>query len=240
MKLQSPETRCQRRTGLPAGGENHALSSLSPVACRAFSLIELLTVIAIIGVLAAFLLTVTAGVKKTKYINTASAEMQRIETALDNYKARYGAYPPSGTNVLVNPLYYELVGTTNSNGHFTTVDGSENASPAFFYESGFINCSKPGAGGENGPAAEDFLPDLKPNQIGVITNTSQTNCLLVVSVGGPDPGYGPGMGLNTWRYLCPGTNNPNSYDLWVQLSINGKHNLVCNWNSKVQINSPYP
>ena len=34
--------------------------------------------------------------------------------------------------------------------------------------------------------------------------------------------------------------NPNSYDLWIQLVISGKTNLICNWNSTVQFNQPFP
>jgi len=208
----------------------------------AFTLVELLAVIAIIGVLAGFLLVVTGGVQHTKYINTATAEMGKIEAALDNYKAAHGTYPPAGTNVLINPLYYELVGTTNNNGIFTTLDGAADGYPLGFGLSGFINCNKLGSGGDDSAQARDFLLDLKANQLGNITNSVSTNYFLVVSVGGPDVGYAPAgiQGANPWRYAYPGTNNPNSYDLWAQLVINRKTNLVCNWSSKVQINAPYP
>jgi hypothetical protein len=49
-------------------------------------------------------------------------------------------------------------------------------------------------------------------------------------------------GLNPFRYVAPSptNNNASSYDLWVQLLINGKTNLICNWNSLVEINSPLP
>jgi prepilin-type N-terminal cleavage/methylation domain-containing protein len=213
-----------------------------------FTLIELLTVIAVIGVLAAFLLSVTGGVQRTKYINTATAEMNKIETALDNYKNQYGTYPPAGTNVLVNPLYFELVGSTNSNPSanppvVTTLDGNQNGTPAGLGLSGFINCNKPGAGGEDNAAARDFLLEVRPNQVDVITNSSGwTNAILITSVGGPAASYAPmgATGINPWRYAYPGTNNPNSYDLWVQLVIGKTTNLVCNWSSKVQINTSYP
>ncbi|HEY3760945.1 MAG TPA: type II secretion system protein [Verrucomicrobiae bacterium] len=220
-------------------------------AISAFTLIELLAVIAVIGVLAAFLLTVMGGVTRTKYINTATAQMHQIETALDSYKAAYGTYPPAGTNCLMNPLYYELVGTTNSfpsatPSMATTLDGAANGAPAGFGMSGFINCNKPGSGGENSAQARDFLLDLKTTQLGNITNSVYTNYFLVTSIGGPDAGYEPagmpaGMqGVNPWRYAYPGTNNPNGYDLWIQLVINRKTNLVCNWSGKVQLNTQFP
>ena len=47
--------------------------------------------------------------------------------------------------------------------------------------------------------------------------------------------------MNPWRYNSSSpTNNPGSYDLWVQLSIGGKTNLICNWSKQVQINNPLP
>jgi prepilin-type N-terminal cleavage/methylation domain-containing protein len=215
-----------------------------------FTLIELLTVIAVIGVLAALLLPVAGAVKRREYINTATAEMQKIETALERYKAQYGFYPPAGKNVLKNPLYAELVGTTNVSDvggglGFNSLDGNVQVmNPNEFGMSGFVNCSKPGAGGESSQAATDFIGELKTTQIAYFTNLDNmgTNALLVVSVGGPDASYEPigFQGVNPWRYAYPGTNNPSSYDLWVQLVISGKTNLVCNWSDKVQLNAPYP
>ena len=35
------------------------------------------------------------------------------------------------------------------------------------------------------------------------------------------------------------TNNPSTYDLYIQLMINGKTNLICNWSKQVQVNNPY-
>ena len=71
--------------------------------------------------------------------------------------------------------------------------------------------------------------------------------VLIASVGGPDQTYQP-LGLpdlNPWRYNSSNpTNNPGSYDLWMQLSIGGTTNsqtiLICNWSKQVQINSPLP
>jgi hypothetical protein len=73
--------------------------------------------------------------------------------------------------------------------------------------------------------------------------------VIVSSDGGPDAGYQPmpgfttqsGSPANPWRYNSSSpTNNPGAYDLWIQLVINGKTNLVCNWSSQVQVNSPLP
>jgi len=101
-------------------------------------------------------------------------------------------------------------------------------------------------GGEDASAARNFLPDLKPNQIWKgYTNSPATEGvnLLIGSVNGPDVSYQPmnWQDLNPWRYNSSSpTNNPGSYDLWVQLVIGGKTNLICNWTEQVQINSPWP
>ena len=96
------------------------------------------------------------------------------------------------------------------------------------------------------PVARNFLPDLKPKQICNFTNSTtgvQGVNLLIGSVGGPDAQYQP-LGLpdvNPWRYNSSSpTNNPGSYDLWIQLAFGGKTNLICNWSKQVQINSPLP
>ena len=224
--------------------------------CPAFTLIELLVVISIIAILAAFTVPVLKSLKRQQFIRKTQAEMAQIETAIDSYKATHGFYPPGNpSNPFFSPLYVELVGTTNdtSTGTFYTLDRSASITvatltmlpaPGLLGVSGFINCSKPGSG-EDAPAAKIFLPDLKPGQIGQnMTNTTSANyiiptTLLVASVGGPDLYKGRPV-INPWRYVCPGTNNPGSYDLWVQLSIAGTTNLVCNWTRQIQKNNPLP
>jgi prepilin-type N-terminal cleavage/methylation domain-containing protein len=222
-----------------------------PSDARAFTLIEVLVVIAIMGTLAALLLPVAGAVKRHEYIYNAQSEMAKIETAIDRYKAAYGFYPPGPTIfALTNQLFFELVGTTNSplaNGiaFYLTLDGRGQMSADdvknMFGVGGFMNCSKPN-GGEEATVARDFLTDLKPSQLSFLTNNNYTNIFIVTADRGPDNTYQPmGMiGVNPWRYVCPGTNNPGSYDLWVQLSISGKTNLICNWNQSVQMNSPLP
>jgi len=214
----------------------------------AFTLIELLTVIAIIGVLAALILPVAGAVKKHQYIYNSQTQMAQLETAIDRYKAAYGFYPPDAPgNSMTNQLYYELVGTTNNGANYVTLDGSAQiltgqVSTAFPGVGGFVNCTKSN-GGEDASAARNFLPDLKPNQITVLSNNTVLVTLLIGSVGGPYTQYQP-LGLqdvNPWRYVYPGVNNPGSYDLWMQLVFApGQSNLICNWTKQVQINSPLP
>ena len=99
---------------------------------------------------------------------------------------------------------------------------------------GIINCTKGGA--EDGTAAKNFLPSLKQNRIGTsITPGGVQITNLITSVRGPDPAYMP-LGLaypdvNPFCYMYPGTNNPSSYDLWIDLRISGKTNRICNWKN---------
>jgi prepilin-type N-terminal cleavage/methylation domain-containing protein len=224
---------------------------------RAFTLVELLVVIAIIGVLAAFILPLAGSVSRTKKINTAQAEMQTIETGLENYKAKYGVYPPSNpSNSIVNPLFFELSGVTNANGFYTTLDGAMSVKtsdyPNEFNVGGIVNSSSSTTGEDAADTkfAKDFLPGLKATQFVIATNSASpqsTFGFLVTSVGGPDPSYQPFASIpgNPFRYAYPGTNNPNGYDLWVQLSINStpanpRKYLVCNWSQQVLLNNPLP
>lgn len=220
---------------------------------RAFSLIELLVVIAIIAVIAAILLPVGNIIAMKSRIQSAQAEEKALETAIDNYHAKYGFYPPSNANtslVLTNQLYYELVGTTVSNNNgtatFTTLDYNSgiqtNIVVEYFGVPAFMNCTT--GSGEDKRAAQTFLSNLKPGQ--VATNTDGvyviTTSVMSDAIYRPMPGYNTlaGRTANPWRYLSPGINNPNSYDLWVQLFVGGKTNLICNWKNTPQINSPQP
>ena len=91
---------------------------------NAFTLIELLIVIAIIGILASLTFPVLGSVKRHQNIQNAQAEMGQLETALNAYKDAFGFYPPDNpANPMVNQLYYELEGTTNNGANYVTLDG---------------------------------------------------------------------------------------------------------------------
>jgi prepilin-type N-terminal cleavage/methylation domain-containing protein len=252
---QTVESRATRDEGRKTAVRRSVCPRLSTLDSRpAFTLIELLTVIAIMGVLAALILLVVGAVKKHQYIYNAQAEMAQLETAIDRYQAACGFYPPSPTtpptmgtpSSYFNQLYFELVGTTNNGGNYVTLDGSAQiwaiqVPNAFTGVGGFMNCSH--GAGEDSTAARNFLPDLKPKQFTAISNNMVLVTILIGSVGGPYVQYQPlgQQDVNPWRYVCPGINNPGSYDLWMQLVFApGQTNLICNWTKQVQINSPWP
>ncbi|MGH7993611.1 MAG: type II secretion system protein [Limisphaerales bacterium] len=248
-RVESRESRVERQLNTRSRTLRPRPSTLVPR--PAFTLIELLTVIAVIAVIAALILPVGSAVRRHAFIHNAQAQMSQLETALESYKSAYGFYPPASPNgPLTNQLYYELEGTilTNASGtpSYTTLDHLATI-PALSLSGvfgagvgGFMNCTKPG-GDESAQRAQNFLPDLNTNQFQAVTMGTTPVNLLVTPAGGPDSSYNPlgtaNAGVNPWRYAYPGTNNPGSYDLWIQLDIAGKTNLICNWTKSVQINN---
>jgi prepilin-type N-terminal cleavage/methylation domain-containing protein len=219
-----------------------------------FTLIELLVVISIIGLLAAFTIPAIGVIKRQQYLKTARAELEFVQTALENYKAKYGSYPPGNqlaatptyAPAQLNQLYYELSGTVqiNNNSAFQTLDGSSTIQAAdvntAYKVGGFVNCSK--GVGEDDTKAKNFLSGIRRQDIGTAQSVGVWVSNLVTSVRGPDANYQPVgiQDMNPFRYKYPGDNNPTGYDLWVQLVIKGKTNLVCNWSRQTIINSPLP
>jgi len=217
----------------------------SPLTARsAFTLIELLVVIAIMAILAAMIFPITGAVTRHKLRSRTKAELRSIETAIADYKSTKGYYPPDNPNNInfLNQLYYELSGTVFSNGVYTTLDGSSVIPPipgpnpiyGFGFQ-GFVNTTK--GNGDEGMAAKKFLPDLKPSQVG---ETQIGVKFLVGSVGWDanrpwvpitSPSPAKVKGLNPFRYVSTNpTNNPKSFDLWIDILVQGKTNRICNWS----------
>ena len=214
----------------------------------AFTLIELLVVIAIMAVLAALIIPITGAVTRHKLRSRTKAELRRIEQAIEDYKTKKGYYPPDNpkNQFFLNQLYYELSGTVSSNGLYTTLDGSDVLDPTqanpFMYGQGFqaiVNTTK-GAGDE-GMAAQKFIRDLSPAQVARLHTGIK---ILVGSVGWDSPvgqpvplfptGPADAPKLNPFRYVSTNpTNNPKSFDLWIDIIVQGKTNRICNWSDDV-------
>ena len=60
---------------------------------NAFTLVELLTVIAVIGILAAITFGISTGVFERQARARAQAELATLASALESYRAQYGSYP---------------------------------------------------------------------------------------------------------------------------------------------------
>ncbi len=225
---------------------------------RAFTLIELLIVIAIIAILAAMIFPVTGAINRKKMVSRARAELGLVKMAIEDYQTKLGHYPPDNPRSFeINPLYFELMGTTNAGTPldpvFVTLDGTAKISrtefPAAFGSGaqavqGLANCSARGAG-EEGRMAQRFLrSDLKPNQVCSVAGYPMLK-LLACSIPGPYNVVTPASivpaNANPFRYNSSNpTNNPNSYDLWVDIVISGKTNRINNWSSEpIIVGTPY-
>ena len=248
MDPPSPVWTLKRPEGRAPGTMSAVTGRPSFAGARAFTLIELLVVISIMGLLAGLTIPVLATVKRQQYVKTARAELEQVASALENYKAKYGAYPPANPafNPAFNSLYYELSGVTNTtiggNSSYLTLDGTQSITAAnyktAFGAGGVVNYNSAAKSDEDSGRAKDFLLSLRANRSGTATTpTGVLVTLLTTSVRGPDATYQPvgAVDVNPFRYCYPGTNNPGSYDLWVDLSIKGQTNRVSNWNRQPQI-----
>ena len=200
----------------------------------AFTLIELLVVISIISVLAGLIIGGLGAARNYQYRSTAKAELTLIQAAIDDYQNKSGSYPPSNTNDLsISPLYYELSGATynSSTTIYQTLDSAASITAANFFTAykigGIVNTTR--GSGEDEKKAVNFLPGLKANLIESVASFGIPVTNLVSSVRGPD---NPNT-VNAFHYnsFNP-TNNPSSYDLWVDLVIKGKTYRIGNWTAK--------
>lgn len=131
-----------------------------PVGVSSFTLIELLTVIAIIAILAALILAAGNGVMAKAARSRASSEIQAMSTGLEGYKTDNGIYPPA-SNL-----------TTNT---YTANDGSQSggvyqASSQLLYQalSGQTNFNDIHLAG-----VKSYMP-FKPNQLGNVSAAAGT------------------------------------------------------------------
>jgi prepilin-type N-terminal cleavage/methylation domain-containing protein len=213
---------------------------------RAFTLVELLVVIAVIAVLAALTFPIIGAVKRAQTIHRARAELTYLESAIEAYKTKLGFYPPdNGGYYTTNQLYYELMGTitTTIGGQpgYQTLDASatilNNGFGAAFGATtkvtGFVNCSKPGAG-DDSPNAVKFLLGLKSAQF-MAVNTPVTSTVLGSTVGGLPVFNNTATGGEITPYGYNSSNpqhNPKSFDLWIDVIAGGKTNRISNWSDK--------
>jgi prepilin-type N-terminal cleavage/methylation domain-containing protein len=209
---------------------------------HAFTLVEMLVVIAIIGVLAGMLIPVGTMVVTKSKIKQTQAQMNQISTLIENYKAKLGHYPPENPNDPRStdsaalparpPLLYELTGAELVAGRYRTVRGSAFTSAeltAAFGVRMIANSTKPGGNPDDASQAQNFAPNLDPNSLAsVVVNPTLTVEVLASKIAGP------AGSINVWHYSAGrvGNHNPNSFDLWIDLKLGSKTNRVCNWSEK--------
>jgi prepilin-type N-terminal cleavage/methylation domain-containing protein len=200
---------------------------------QAFTLIELLVVIAIIGILAGLLLSLVGTATERSKKARVSGDLKKLEAAIESYKAKIGVYPPDNVrankDVRFSPLYYELLGTTNDTSGIYRIPATGDKIDRPTLQSalgtdGIVNSQ---------PLAEDvktFLVGVAPNQHAKVSSRGGDIELFVVPVEGPNDFTVGTSRINPWRYNSSNpTNNPNSYDLWAEIVIRGKTNIIGNW-----------
>ena len=203
-----------------------------PSSRRAFTLVEMLVVIGIIGLLAAMIMSGLSVGAKRRDTSRVEAELRKLELLINNYKDKWGSYPPdNAAGAVTNALYYELSGTTLAAGNYQTLDGAETISSAdaqaFLGVPGFLN-SALGA-----VQAKNYLPELKPDHSALISTAPDVRVLT--APGKPAPGNTiivGGKPVNPWRYVSSNPiHNPGRFDLWAEIEISSKTNIIGNWKN---------
>jgi len=208
------------------------------LARNGFTLIEMLLVLTVIALLAVLIVSAMKSAAIKAKINLAQTQLSQMESAINDYKQTLGYFPPDNPTVpAINPLYFELLGTTNDGNNYVTLDASGQTTAASinatFGRQGFSNTGRQAHGSDERIAPISFLSQLKANQVGAIPGATGIK-ILVCSVEWPDAGSTApisGTILNPWRYVSTHpANNPGSFDLWVDLSLGDKTYRVNNWN----------
>jgi prepilin-type N-terminal cleavage/methylation domain-containing protein len=205
----------------------------------AFTLIELLVVIAIIGLLAGMVLTLSGTATAVSRKSRVTAELRRLQTAIDDYKAVMGNYPPDNPDMNLehyercgkNPLFYELSGCTFEAGKFTTQNKAATVDAAT------LKTALGAKGVENSARSKKDIPwrgvGFKPNQYAGLSAYPDVDILIVPVDKGPHLLDGAGnRKLNAWFYDASSTNRHNmeTYDVWAEyVGRPGEANVIGNW-----------
>lgn len=204
----------------------------------AFTLIELLAVITIMGIVAALVLSMNSAASTAKKRGMVDAEKHRLLAAIDTYQSKLGFYPPDNGNLAttnaasydrtaaINPLLYELTGGILTNQGNTQVYELKFGTPGstipvtyysnLFARGGIANSdpTQPQSFFVPGPLPQDYTnyPNAaNPNVLGLIVPVALTNGQV-----------------NFWHYDASSQyrHNPNSYDLWAEFAISSVHGHV--------------
>jgi prepilin-type N-terminal cleavage/methylation domain-containing protein len=203
----------------------------------AFTLVELLVVIGIIGILASIGLGMMSLATKKSVLSSAQKQLKEIETGIENFRGDFNQNPPDNpANFGSSPLLYELKGTLLTNNNFY-MDGTNNpvssaAAAKAFNVPGFVNSSE-----EKGKA-HDYLKGLNRNKVDFDPGWGVSYLVLpvpwdarkLVNPPYPAPPITNTPAINPWFYNTSSpSNNANGYDLWGYLPVGKDIHLINNW-----------
>lgn len=210
---------------------------------HAFTLIELLMVITVIGILAGLVVGLAPLATQKSKINRVQAELAELVTAIERYKDELGFYPPDSRaaaneplNAAVNGLFYELIGTVQEGDFFSPLNGHAPVSVStikqYFNAEGFANAST------DRSRVKSFLVGLSESQRGEISDDPDVDVLLSPvewnskwNRYGLAPPVSEQPTLNPWRYdaSSPDRHNRNSFDLWTVIVLGNEVRVIGNW-----------
>jgi prepilin-type N-terminal cleavage/methylation domain-containing protein len=203
---------------------------------RAFTIIELLMVIAIMAVVAGLIVGLAAVTGDNKKIRRSEAELANLVMLIEEYKTKVGVYPPDNPNGNLperNVLLYELAGAIRKSGPLYTTpfgDITQTDLQNTFGVGGIVNARDEGNVDPDANRSYPILKSLKSDQSAEVFPGTRS---LVVPIDGLNGRPNP------WKYrLGNPTNahNPQSFDLWVEIALgrtNGvlKTKTIGNWKN---------
>jgi hypothetical protein len=153
---------------------------------------------------------------------------------IEAYKSKFGYYPPMYTppgrnRGEVNPLSYELLGvqfqTNHSEFHIPVTKDPLSLEEAqkYFNSRWFSNC-----------LTFPMIPtNFLANRALAITPMTKNGDVVGVGVTYTDftpEGFWEDYRFSAWRYVTnPAEHNPGKFDLWVEVTVAGKHFTIGNW-----------
>lgn len=163
------------------------------------TLIEILIVIAIIAVLAGLLIPVVGAVRRRGQVTATVLEIQNLKNAIEQYKQKFGDYPPDGSNAVVFQRHIrvafpriapEEIRNINSlilDSHNPTVTKLDAAEALVFFLGGFSDDPRFPFTGKGGPLAANRslgLFDFDPTRLstGALTNIGTPSNPIMVPV----------------------------------------------------------
>jgi prepilin-type N-terminal cleavage/methylation domain-containing protein len=188
-----------------------------------FTLIELLTVIAIIAILAALTLAAASSVSKSAARSRARSEIAAMSAAMESYKEDNGTFPMPST----------ATGFSSTNAYASTIPslsgGSYQLSSAFL----FYTLTGQQYFGVPAPTGTKIYMTFKSSQLGNDTSSAAGNPIYIKDPFGNSYGYFGGTVGDTSPNDAP-VNGLNQFDLWstggdVSGTPTGMNSWISNW-----------